>query len=252
MSVSKSEPYDPHMGGIPVAMPVTAEQAAANFAPPVMGVPVGGVPPPAYAVASAPMQDEAVPEGATRFPWNGPGQEYNSGILRAIATKSGAWENPFTMDHVNVRVSSMRDGYPEMIVDRGEPRYFCTEDCPGSWVEIDFGIRNQVRPSAYTMCSWEGASRNNSVLSWVFEATSAPTDDNWVVISEHAMDHTLCTQPRKPATWMVKCPEGQFYHRFRVRMTGPTLDGKHSLGVSCIELHGNILACSSTDRLLCF
>jgi len=90
------------------------------------------------------------------------------------------------------------------------------------------------------MCSWEGASRKDSPLSWVLEATSKPGEQGWVVLSEHAMDHTLPTQPRKPATWQIRCPEAEFFHRFRIRMTGPTENGRNMLGISCVELHGDL------------
>ena len=90
------------------------------------------------------------------------------------------------------------------------------------------------------MCASENSSRRNCPLSWVLEGSSKPGDSGWVTLSEHGMDHTLASQPRKPATWQIRCPDGEFYHRFRVRMTGPSEDGKYMLGVSCLEFHGDL------------
>ena len=124
--VEKPEPPPPGHSGIPVAMPVFGAESpgAVAFATPVMGIPMTA--PPAYATVAAPMVEEDVPEGAARYPWQGPGREYDSGILRQIAG-CGSWRNPYEWDKVNVNVSSMANGTRAMIVDRGEPQYFETE-----------------------------------------------------------------------------------------------------------------------------
>jgi len=98
---------------------------AAAFGAPVVGIPVGGAPP-AYATVGAPMLAEDIPAGAARYDYHGPGREYDSGILRQIAG-AGSWRNPHEYDKVCVNVSSLANGTPSMIVDKGEPQYFQTE-----------------------------------------------------------------------------------------------------------------------------
>merc|ERR1711959_224950 len=227
--MSKSE------SAVPVAYPVGTHAGM----PVALGIPVSSAPP-TYAVATSAMDEEPLPVGATRHPWQGPEMSYDSGILRAIAIKlDGGWRNPYTNDQVAVKYSGMANGYAEMIVDRLEPKYFQTADAPNSWVEIDLGMKRTARPTAYTMCTFEGANRKTAPLSWVLEAAVGGKDE-WQVLSQHVNDTTLSTAPKKPATWMIAASP-QYFRRFRVRMTGPSGDGKHSLGVSCIEFHGDLM-----------
>jgi len=72
----------------------------------------------------------------------------------------------------------------------------------------------------------------------VLEA-SVGSGDEWEILSQHVNDTTLATTPRKPATWMIAASP-KYFRRFRVRMTGPSEDGKNALGVSCIEFHGDL------------
>ena len=83
---------------VPVAIPVEPHpMTGASNAPPT--------------VAMASVCNEPLADGAKRYLFLGTGKAYDCGILRAIGTgaargkTSGSWQNPYTMDHVNVRRS---------------------------------------------------------------------------------------------------------------------------------------------------
>lgn len=215
---------------IPVAMPIMAVHVSGGESTgAVLGVPVGA------------SVDAPLPEGGVRLSWQGPERSYASGVLRHIGMLDfGSWKNPYTMDKVMVRASSVENGMVEMVVDHDEPKYFQTQDVPNSWVEIHFGTKFSVRPTAYTMCAFEGASAKDCPQYWVLEAQQRGDEEQWTVLSEHNGDTTLATASSKPGTWMINTDD--FFRKFRVRMTGPTAGLHHRLGVSCIEFHGDLLS----------
>jgi len=81
---------------VPVAYPVGSHPGM----PVAMGIPVASAPP-AYAMPTTAMPEDPLPVGATRHPWHGPGNSYDSGILHTIGCKmDGSWRNPYTSDQV--------------------------------------------------------------------------------------------------------------------------------------------------------
>ena len=165
-----------------------------------------------------------------------------NGLLHWIATGGGqrAWSNPHTQGLVKVTASSYYSGsghatYGEQhFVNReASATFFQSTQVPNSWVMVDLGAANAVRPSRYTLRT-VGAYDSNHLRHWRLEGSE--DGQQWTALRSHANDSAL-TGANGTASWAVEGAARAFRY-LRVLMTGKCSSNYDHLHVNGLEVYG--------------
>ena len=164
-----------------------------------------------------------------------------NGLLHWIATGGGqrAWSNPHTQGLVKVTASSYSNaGHPKYgeqhFVNReASATWFQSTNVPNSWVMVDLGAANAVRPSRYTLRT-RGTSDSYHLRHWRLEGSE--DGQQWTALRSHANDSAL-TGANGTASWAVEGAARAFRY-LRVLQTDKHSDNNDHLFVNGFEVYG--------------
>lgn len=132
---------------------------------------------------------------------------------------------------VVVTASSQWIGLLNRVVDR-EAHIFCTHVYPDSWIAINLGAVNAIRPTHYTLR--HDMSDSDVLRHWVLEASVDGTA--WEVLRTHVDDQSIEVEPGATASWLLTA--NRAYYHFRVRQTDKNSDHYDNLSLSGFEIYG--------------
>jgi hypothetical protein len=146
------------------------------------------------------------------------------------------YSNPAVQGALRVTASSLGYGAVENVVgiERGD---FCSQNLPGSWVDIELPIACTLLPTTYTICHDKFDAEAHFLRNWNLMGLD-PITHQWTVIKEHKNDTTLkpeCLQGR----WELDT-RGKRYSGFRILQTGVNSHGNHYLMMSGVEFYGKV------------
>lgn len=174
-----------------------------------------------------------------------------NGLLYYLATQgySQKWVNPHTLGEVRAFASSLSFGRIEDFVGRSGNSLRTGKD-DLAFLGLDLGADRLFSPTAYTIMN--SINPSYACLNWQFEASV--NRSRWKVLDKRVhmtgipdQDHKssqekrILTKRSGTSTWAVKnISEGFRY--FRIVCLRQNLSGTCCLGISCIELYGNIVS----------
>eukprot|EP01062_Namystynia_karyoxenos_P024488 TRINITY_DN19556_c0_g1_i1.p1 TRINITY_DN19556_c0_g1~~TRINITY_DN19556_c0_g1_i1.p1 ORF type:complete len:479 (+),score=130.45 TRINITY_DN19556_c0_g1_i1:78-1439(+) len=150
---------------------------------------------------------------------------------------------------LEVRASSVEYGTPHYAIAHpcidpasGPTLTFLSRDEPGAWLSVHFGPKYLVQPSRYTIRN-STVVPGHSLSSWALEGSK--DGHAWHRICEHVDSTALSPQRGSVATFDVIPRCVTFYHRLRVRLTGPNYHVAphtrfHYLMLSGLEFYGTL------------
>ena len=165
-----------------------------------------------------------------------------NGLLHWIATGGGqrAWSNPHTQGLVKVTASGVCNGSghatfgEQHFVNReASATSFYSTNVPNSWVMVDLGAANAVRPSRYTLRN-RGDGDYCHLRHWRLEGSE--DGQQWTALRSHANDSAL-TGVNGTASWAVEGAARTFRY-LRVLMTGKCSSNCDNLVVNGLEVYG--------------
>ena len=175
-----------------------------------------------------------------------------NGVVYHYGTGMGTREtfrSPYLRGELGVYSDSPESRYTQRkrLVDRRA----VTNNTTTRWWMVDLKEGNRLVLEYYTVRHTHNGG--NYLRSWVLEGTmdaalalkaATREDARWVALSVHEDDRTM-TNAGQYAGWAVTggnstdgVEGGGGFRVFRLRITGPTSDGAHTISVSDLELYG--------------
>jgi hypothetical protein len=132
-------------------------------------------------------------------------------------------------------------GTEATMVSRKHKLFTITNDVPGGWICVDFGINRRLALSHYTLA--HGFSKPNMALrNWVLEASNniAASSADWIELRRHTNDTSLGGN-YNAKTWSVSCPDNIPYRYVRLRLIGPGQNSSsYHICVAGLEFYGTL------------
>eukprot|EP01083_Nonionella_stella_P086200 239307_1 len=157
-----------------------------------------------------------------------------NGFVYSIATHYGQkqWANPVEQDRIRIKSSRWAVGNVDDIVTRTRIGYCSSYPTANSWLRIDFGANNRIKPAHYTL---QHDCRNGYYLrTWNFQGSNNGTQ--WDTLRNHWGDSNI-NNKYDTHTWTIDVDE--YYQMFRILMTGLNSDGLWHLSCSEFEIYGH-------------
>lgn len=159
---------------------------------------------------------------------------------------------------IEVRSSTIEFGapwhgivHPCLDPESGPTQTFLSQDEQHAWLSLAFGPKYVVCPSHYTVRN-STVVPGHSLSNWALEGSK--DGHKWALLCEHTESTALTPQRGSVATFEVRPRCVTFYHRLRLKLTGPNYHVAphtrfHYLMLSGLEIYGT-LKTVKTDKPL--
>jgi hypothetical protein len=167
-----------------------------------------------------------------------------NGIIYYLGQQqSDVWQNPH--EHLLTLKSSSVDCLfhdVSTVTSRSSTLPFWTRNELHSWIQIDFGPKHMVCPTAYTLRHGFSKPRDG-IRNWVLEGSKrSDKDGDYEILRCHTDDRHLGNAPFDTHTWSIQNPRGTEFRYLRLRQIGPGNGAqdkfKHHFTISGVEFYG--------------
>jgi hypothetical protein len=180
--------------------------------------------------------------------FTGPPYYDNCGLFYWLGTlrRTQEWRNP-AHDRQAVRVtlsSNQRGRPPGRLVGNAPPQghnnfMLCTDDAEASWMMLELLGSVWLRPTGYVLSTdRNGIAGSHLLRNWRLVG-SADGGRTWKQLCVHSRDASV-TSDHPSMYWTIDDATNEFYHRFRLELTGVDSNLVFVLAATSMELYGDV------------